>query len=233
VGKRKIGFMPMSEEISNKLNPPASSKKFVPKWYKDSTAYIRGKMKISNTGINKDIKLCVPFLDAMTSGYCVELSCDIHISRGEDGVNFFWHEEPFPMQSRPPGIARLLPRPAGHSETLYAWSIHWASITPPGYSAIFCHPLNRYDLPFITTSGIVDTDKYHPGGEIPFFLRSDFSGVIPAGTPIVQIIPFKRDSWSSDVREYDSGLISRLRYSVGRVLSGGYAKFFWSKKHFE
>lgn len=222
--------MPMSREIGARLNRPTTAKSFVPNWYKKSDAFIGGKMRISDNGINKDIKLCVPFLDAMTAGYCVELSCDVDVSRDENGVNFYWHEEPFPMDSRPSGLASKLPRPQGFSETLYAWKIHWASITPPGYSALFCHPLNRYDLPFFTTAGIVDTDSYSPGGEIPFFLSSSFEGVIPCGTPIVQIIPFKREAWDSELLDHSEDFISRARYSVLRVLTGGYAKFFWNKK---
>lgn len=231
--KKKIGFMPMSDDIGAKLNKPEASKNFIPQWYKDSNAFMGGKLRISDSGINKDIKLCIPFLDAMTAGYCVELACDIHTSRYPDGVNFYWHEEPLPMKPRPDGIASLLPVPAGHRKTLYAWSIHWATITPPGYSAFFCHPHNRFDLPFTTTSGIVDTDSYHPGGEIPFFMKADFEGVIPAGTPIVQIIPFKRDSWSSEVAEHDEKLIKKLRYAVSKTLTGGYARQFWSKKEYE
>jgi hypothetical protein len=225
--------MAMSEDIAHKLNPPIHARAFLPKWYIDSTAFIGGKMLIGENGINKDLKLCIPFLDAMTAGYCVELSCDVYVERDGNKIGFYWHEEPFPITSRPEGIAANLPRPAGHIQQLHAWSIHWASMTPPGYSALFCHPLNRYDLPFITTSGIVDTDKYHPGGEIPFFLKEDFTGVIPAGTPIVQIIPLKRDAWSSKNAKLDKQLISRLRYAVSRVLIGGYSKMFWVKKQYE
>lgn len=231
--RKKIGFMPMSVDIASKLNAPAPAKSNVPRWYKESTAFVGGKMQISDSGVNKDIKLCIPFLDALTAGYCVELSCDLHISRDMDGMNFFWQEEPHPIKSRPEAIASLLPTPAGHGKRLYAWSIHWATITPPGYSALFCHPLNRYDLPFTTTSGIMDTDAYHPGGEIPFYFKEDFQGLIPAGTPIVQIIPFKRDSWSSEVAEHDEKLIKKLRYAVSKTLTGGYARQFWSKKEYE
>lgn len=230
---KKIGFMPMSASVESKLDRPMPAKKFVPKWYKESTTFIGGKMQVSDSGLNKDLKLCIPFLDALTAGYCIELSCDLHISRDKDGVNFFWHEEPYPIQSRPDAIASLLPTPAGHAKKLYAWSIHWATITPPGYSAIFCHPLNRYDLPFTTTSGIMDTDSYHPGGEVPFFLRADFQGVIPAGTPIIQVIPFKRDSWKSNAVPHNSNAILKLQYAVSRVLFGGYAKTFWKKKHWD
>jgi hypothetical protein len=34
---------------------------------------------------------------------------------------------------------------------------------------------------------------------MPFFLIIGFSGVIPAGTPYVQMIPFKREDWASEI----------------------------------
>jgi len=134
--------------------------------------------------------------------------------------------------SRNPAMAKTLPRPSGHSNSLYAWNIKWGVQTPSGYSSIFIHPLNRYDLPFTTTSGIMDTDTYSMGGEIPFFLKQDFEGIIPEGTPIVQIIPIKRDSWQSIRSKYDDRFVKNSLYQIGKTLYGGYKKLFWQKKHY-
>ena len=48
-------------------------------------------------------------------------------------------------------------------------------------------------------SGIVDNDKVHLPGTMPFFVLKGVSGFIPAGTPYAQIIPFKREHWESEV----------------------------------
>ncbi|HEY9182466.1 MAG TPA: hypothetical protein VIQ99_04650, partial [Gammaproteobacteria bacterium] len=55
------------------------------------------------------------------------------------------------------------------------------------------------ELPFLTMSGIVDNDKVHLPGTMPFFVRKGYSGVLPAGTPYAQILPFKREHWESEV----------------------------------
>jgi hypothetical protein len=34
---------------------------------------------------------------------------------------------------------------------------------------------------------------------MPFFITKDFVGLIPKGTPFAQIVPFKRESWESEV----------------------------------
>lgn len=230
---KRVRFMPGSKMAEVKLPPPLATKSVVPEWYKQAQRFIGGSMQFAEGGINKDLKLCVPFMDAMVSGYVIELPCDLYIKNQPTGaIDFFWHEEPAPIEMRSKEMAKTLPRPAGHGESLYAWITNWAVITPPGYSMLFTHPLNRFDLPFITTSGIMDTDQYSNPGQIPFFLKDGFEGTIPAGTPIVQLIPIKRDSWQSDVVDYDEKFLESKAYQVARTLFGGYRNLFWQKKNY-
>ena len=37
----------------------------------------------------------------------------------------------------------------------------WTIEAPEGYSVLFTHPVNRFDLPFTTLTGMVDCDRYH------------------------------------------------------------------------
>ena len=37
----------------------------------------------------------------------------------------------------------------------------WTIEAPAGYSLLFTHPANRFDLPFTTLTGLVDCDRYH------------------------------------------------------------------------
>ena len=230
---KKIKFMAVTQDIGNKVNPPAPAYKHVPDWHHKATRFRGGSMQLESYGLNKDLKLCIPFLDALTSGYIFELPADMLVQRDSQGVTFYWHEEPQLLEFRAKDMATTLPRPAGHDEDLYAWLLHWAPILPPGYSALIVHPLNRFDLPFITTAGIVDADKYSAGGQVPFFLRKDFVGVIPAGTPIMQIIPFKREDWTHEIKEQDPAWITKMTYSVQRHLYGGYKKMMWQRKSYK
>ena len=78
------------------------------------------------------------------------------------------------------------------------WSFDFSLKTPKGYSVLFCHPLNRFELPFQTFSGVVETDEYNQGTHFPFYIKKLNVGeiiIIKKGTPIVQIIPFKRENW--------------------------------------
>lgn len=230
---RKIKFMAASQDAADRLTSPAPARSGVPEWYRKANRFRGGTMEVREYGINKDVKLCVPFLDALTSGYLVELPCDILVQRDERGVMFFWHEDIKPMEMRAKDMATTLPRPAGHDLDMYAWITHWSISTPPGYSTIITHPLNRFDLPFTTTSGIMDTDSYSSAGQIPFFLREGFHGVIPAGTPIFQVIPIKRDDWQHEIVPFNQSAINKMRYKVQRYIYGGYKKLAWHKKNFD
>jgi antitoxin (DNA-binding transcriptional repressor) of toxin-antitoxin stability system len=88
--------------------------------------------------------------------------------------------------------------PEGYYKEHFAWFPEWSVETPPGYSALYTHPLNRFELPFLTVSGIIDNDKVILPGSMPFFVKEGFVGIIEAGTPIAQIIPFKREDWESE-----------------------------------
>jgi hypothetical protein len=78
----------------------------------------------------------------------------------------------------------------------------------------------------------MDSDKYSTSGNIPFFIKEDFVGVIPAGTPFAQIIPIKRATWRS-IRN-DEGLIYLEGMQGEFVRSPGksYKKYLWQRKEY-
>jgi hypothetical protein len=61
---------------------------------------------------------------------------------------------------------------------------------------MFIQPMHRESV-FTILPGIVDTDRYYSPVNFPFTVNDpNFEGLIPKGTPIAQVIPFKRDSWA-------------------------------------
>jgi hypothetical protein len=99
---------------------------------------------------------------------------------------------------------------------------------------LFTHPINRYDLPFITLSGIVDGGfVMNQNGNIPFYVKTDFEGVIPMGTPIAQLIPFRQENWSSKTTQGLTKIGQENVKRAGSVISGWYKKTFWTKKKYD
>lgn len=200
---------------------PTTSSKFVPGWFR--------KMAPVKDGI-MTVKKCVPFLDALTLGYTIPLAADV-----------FWDNEKKTFGSNSAG-----PIVSDHhlvqSEDVYIpeefdpqphkWLNNWHIKTPRGYSCLIIHPLNRKDLPFYSFSGVVDTDKHPIIINFPFVLKKGFHGVIPAGTPMVQVIPFKRDKWTADFLDQGESHFYKNQYKVEEPPFGYYKKNFWTRKSY-
>jgi len=64
---------------------------------------------------------------------------------------------------------------------------------------LFVQPFHR-ESAFTILPGVVDTDTYTAPVNFPFVLNDiNFEGIIPAGTPIAQVIPFQREEWQMEI----------------------------------
>ena len=226
----------ISPNVDIKLPEPKKSSTYLPSWYTQSERWLGSdKPQIENYSANQGLKHCVSFLDVMTSGYMVELWTDIQVTRSVDGeAHLTWLVPPDPLVVRDQRSGANIPRPAGHDSVHYGWVSQFAIKVPKGYSVLLTHPQNRFDLPFTTLSGIIDSDSYFPSGIIPFFLRSDFEGIIKAGTPIAQLFPYKRESWKSEIgdKNLEQEAIQQS-FDSRRSLDGLYKKIHWTKKEYK
>jgi hypothetical protein len=92
----------------------------------------------------------------------------------------------------------------------------WIIKTAPGWSTLFVPPINAFDQPFTCLSGLVDTDVYPKEVNFPaIWHEPDYSGKIPAGTPLVTAIPIKRSNIMNKVNirkmtEKDIKLVEKM-----------------------
>lgn len=216
---------------------PVPVRNVVPEWYKKSPRFIDGKeasIIYTERGARSNIsmKMCVPFFDAMICGYTATLWQDVQVTRRPDGLKLDWLVDPPPVNERSNHGMELLPIPAGHYPQQYAWVTPFSIQTPPGYSVLITHPFNRYDLPFTTLNGIHDSDAIMPHGHLPFYMKDNFEGVIPAGTPIYQIFPFKRDTWESEYDEVLGTKAEKRMWEGMTKMFGHYRNNIWHKKEY-
>jgi hypothetical protein len=184
--------------ITKEYRPqPASS--FVPEWYKKLESYISGEKKPTGQGgTSATAKRCMPVFDAIVGGYIIVSPADVFVSQKEtqDGSKQPWFEwsNNGLISFHPVEQAPEHPNRNGHM-AYPKWMNPWAIKTPKGYSVLFVQPMHR-ESPFTILPGIVDTDTYTAPVNFPFVLNDvNFEGLIPAGTPIAQVIPIKRDEW--------------------------------------
>ena len=231
----KVLFIPKDKNTEICIPRPQSSKRYIPEWFKSMPVEVQ---KIDGFRSDYTAKKCMPFLDSLTSGYIQELPCDVRFvcNTEEDDpmISYEWSGGIRPLSTRREDTlsSNSMPHFNGYYKTEFHWNAFWEPKTPPGYSTLYFHPANRFDLPFMTHNAIIDTDKWPITGPVPFVLKKGFSGLIPAGTPIYQMIFIKREVWDSDGLEYDEEYVRRISYSVRKFFTDGYKKNLWSKKEY-
>ena len=193
------------------------------------------KQKVfSNKEQNVTVKWCNPFGDALGAGYFIFLENDVQVRLENNKQIFVWTNggNNFISQHTPSQISDEL-IPDNYSEQPWKFKNFWGIETPAGYSTMFTHPLNRTELPFITLTGVVDTDGYRQPVHFPFIIRKDFEGIIEAGTPIAQIIPFKRESWQSEILDFDADKVAEIEAGFRRKIFRAYKMLYWKRKEYK
>jgi hypothetical protein len=163
----------------------------------------------------------------------IETPYDIYVRQTEDGPYFQWgHNDAIVFQN----VQQFQNHPYSR-EIDYAVRINipWSIKTPKGWSIMILEPQHHEPGPITCASGIVDTDDF----SIPFnmFLKlrdPNFEGMIPAGTPFLQIIPFKREAWQSEL----GGEKERKKFysdiqKFKTVFFDRYKKFWWKRKDYK
>jgi hypothetical protein len=210
------------------------AKNNIPDWYKKIPKWKNNKMFNENMQTNPTVKLCVPFLDCFINGYFITLPYDIHVLKNENAPTVTWPNS----VKNPPGIRENVAHenlvPEGHYPIEFTWNYCVAYKIPKGYSALFTHPLNRNELPFTTLSGIIDGGIVMSAhGNAPFYIKKNFEGIIPQGTPIAQLILFRQEDWKSKQNK-DLIKIGQIHNDSGQnVFFGWYKKTFWKKKNYD
>ena len=233
---KKIEFHPVNELTDEILDSPVPASKTIPNWFKRTEGIINktSEHRNSDNTANKSVKLCVPFIDALTTGYMITLPCDVVFVDPSkyNGRRVLWDVSWQVLEAHTPDQLGGMPIPNGYDKIALKWTVMWSIKTPPGYSLMFTHPLNRIDLPFLTFSGIVDTDTYEIPVNLPFLIQDGFMGKLEKGTPIAQIIPVKRERWVSKKEKY-TGKHRFLLDSLRTVIDNSYRLRWWSKKSYE
>jgi hypothetical protein len=167
----------------------------------------------------------------MTLGYYILLGADVHVKRNEDGSSSLsWPISTKMVYGHSIEQASTFKIDKSYEQNILKWWNPWIIKTPKGWSTMFITPMHRDDLPFTLLPGIVDTDEFTLSVQFPFFIKKDFEGLIPEGTPIAQVIPFKRSSWKSI---FSSQPFSKTQFNLQKHsvhYSNRYKTTSWKKK---
>jgi len=228
---KKISFYPFSEKTTFFSPEPVSASKSIPDWYKKQPGTVDEENFLKRGQSSSTIKRCMPIFDYITAGYIISLPCDISI----DATNPEKIEWSVPQTLKPFGSDMIsshareqydhypIDKNLYHKD-LFRIMPFWSIKTPPGYSAIFTHPIHRDPVPFLAIGALVDTDDFISEGHLSFLIKKDFVGVLKQGTPIMQVIPFKREEWEMEIINPEQSFleIQEQRLNLRSTFVNGY-----------
>ena len=174
------------------IAPPVPAKGYLPDWFRKLPAVNEDQLSKTDTGLT--VKRCMPFLDAMTTGWIIPLAATVRLEISDNGatVEAGWDFDRTMVSNH--GAHQVKGNPWGNRPPR-KFHNYWTIVTPPGWSCLFVNPMNRPNGLFDVISGVVDTDTYRSTIHFPFFATGpDGLHVIERGSPMVQVIPFRRDA---------------------------------------
>jgi hypothetical protein len=180
------------ERDENVIAAPVHAKSYLPDWFRKLPAIDETKLSTGDTGLT--VKRCMPFLDAMSTGWLIPLAATVRLEITEGGRNVSagWDFDRTMVSNH--GMHQVKGHAWGDRPPM-KFHNYWTITTPPGWSCLFINPLNRPNGLFEIVAGVVDTDTYASPVHFPFFATGpDGLHVIEKGSPIVQVIPFLRES---------------------------------------
>jgi hypothetical protein len=245
---KEIEFSAHEDYFALKEDYPIPAKLNIPEWYKN----------LEHNILNKTVKGCMPFLDSLTAGYILKMPQDFHVRHNVDNKNekgeefkdsfqtFGLHDQQQLLHTKYVNLnseidTHSLKQVEGSpfiekNKNLPFYKIinPWKIKTSKGYSCLFVPPLNNSDDRFSIISGIVDTDTFPNEINFPIIINGNkypvLEDTIKKGTPYVQIIPFKRDSWKMSLKPRKQKEIQNSRLFYGLKILNIYKDKYWNKK---
>jgi len=181
-------------DLLGRIPPPEPAIRFAPEWFRRLNREMG--MPYANGLPAMTAKACLPMTDAFALGYVIPLPFDVRFIVGEDrtSIQLGWDRAvPFrPIEQHHPAQIGA-PAPPFERTVPLKFTNPWRIRVPEGYSVLFSQPLSRPDLPFTCFSGLVDCDRFDTTVNFPFaWTGPGGDHVLPAGTPIAQLVPIRR-----------------------------------------
>jgi len=243
----EIKFIARSPYYEKVCPKPYPAKEYLPKWYKEMPSYNvpqgfdKRFLSVVGGASSTTAKMCTPMYDTFTTGYIIPLQTDIEVRIINGLPSISWRTSTAPAeihggsgQNNPLFGNTGLTVPDGYHPTVFKWINGWDFNTPKGYSCLVTDPYANENSPFKAISAVIDTDKLKFSILPPFWVKKDFEGIVEKGTPMVQVIPFKRESWKARYTSLsENEYIAIEDANFNSNIRNHYKRFVWTKKDFK
>jgi hypothetical protein len=230
---------------------PVKADTYRPDWWKYEKV-----VTASHDKLGASIRACPGMDDFLAIGWYILAVRDIHVKRidGVDGKNWtvsipdgkFWENDGHPATQ----IEVLNPVKGDvehRAKTAIKITLPWNIVTPKDYYCMYLDPF-LFNNTFIQTwQGVIDTDKFNENQEnaiVILYPKVEEDFIIKEGTPLVQVIPMKREYWTVSCELLDWKSNKQTRFDLAREeyysehqnkkdnnqASGVYRKLKWENK---
>lgn len=220
---------------SSSLPIPTPSSKTLPEWYEFLPS---NPESLQNQHKDTSAKMCMPFSDALKTGWVVKAPTTIHIQREHDELVAYTPDKtdddtpiavPLTVTQSPQdgNSAFLLPNIRINSQ--------WSISTPEPYSTLVVPPINRTETRFTPLSMFIPTDDALVNLELPIYIE-ETPITIEKGDILANILPINREALLDEplIESYspDSqfGELKNRMYRMNDVRTGFYRNELWTPK---
>jgi hypothetical protein len=186
----------------------------------------------------KEVKFvrCPGMHDLAQQGYLIVAHADIHIKANRQVTLVDVHGIPDSLKPQPMGydvVDGLAPIRGNVAKKVTKIPLPWCIFTAPGYSAHVLPAVKH--SPFLDKlfvyGGEVDYEGFHVVNFI-FTAMEECEFTIPAGTPLLQVIPFKREDFHAEVGKATELEHDQHRFAFTSRVVGAYRRMYHVKKLF-
>jgi len=204
-----------------------------------------GKIKadwMNRQPANKKFTACPGLQDYSSAGYIITAHCDYEIKANGSGVVVKVGHNIVPQN-----LANRFEALAFEHALVDGWAkiekikktslkipLPWFIEAKPGYSAYVLPALMHSDFldKLFVYPGVVDFDKYHTINFV-FSAIKECEFVIPAGTPILHILPFKREEMTAVCGKATAHETDKATFNFASRLNHYYTRYLHSKKSYK
>ncbi len=190
---------------------PIPASKMLPDWWKKSKVHA-----LQNMGVTITLRACPAMHDVLATGYYICTNRDIECVYDETPSGGFWHVRAEGNSASATNLKNQLLdnfvfiQGDGSDERphdAFKFQVPWMVTTPPGYSCLYLDPFLFQNKYFRTWQGLMDTDMFNnntDNSQVIVYPLAKNTFTILEGTPIVQVIPYRREEWVASYGVKDS-----------------------------
>lgn len=209
--------------------PVVPSVRVRPKWLKEQ----KGEQRFAH---------CPGMMDYLNAGYIITAHTDIHIKATSEGCVVMVegmcvaHEEMPRLQPSQFNYAIVdgILQPDEVEKAAWKVPLPWTIHMRKGYSGYLLPALMHSDFhdKIRVMPGIVHFDKFHTTNFV-FVPVKECEFTIPAGTPLIQMIPFKREDFHAECGKATERERDEHFFNMPSRVKGYYRKYLASRQSFK